>query len=77
MGLTPKSQAGAPTGPSPPSVVAPQGGLGAGTVRETWAVGHQRCSPLAGRMPLLAIPHALDTLTGWTMDRYIGHSISL
>ena len=27
-------------------------------------------------MALLAVPHALDTLTGWTMDRCIGHSVS-
>ena len=33
--------------------------------------------PLAlGAMALLAIPHALDTPTGRTMDRYIGHSVS-
>ena len=30
-----------------------------------------------GAMALLAIPHALDTLTGWTVDRYIGPSVSL
>jgi len=54
------------------TAVAPQGcGLGAGTVREIWAV--RVVPPLA----LLAIPHTLDTLTGWTMDRYIGHSVSL
>jgi len=52
MGLIPKSRAGAPYpwGPSLPSVVAPQGGLGASTVRETWDVGHPRYSPAsAGR----------------------------
>jgi len=36
-----------------------------------WAV--RVVPPLA----LLAIPHALDTLIGWTMDRYIGHRVSL
>ena len=30
-----------------------------------------------GAIALLAVPHALDTLTGWTMDRYIGHSVPL
>jgi hypothetical protein len=34
--------------------------------------------PLAlGAIALLAIPHALGALTGWTMDLYIGHSVSL
>ena len=41
-------------------------------------MGHPRYSPLAlDAMALLAIPQALDTLTGWTMDRYIGHIVSL
>ena len=60
MGLSPKSRAGAlyPSEPSPPSVVAPQGGLDAGTVRATWAV-LQDVPPLAlGAMALLPPPRS-------------------
>ena len=28
-------------------------------------------------MALLAVPHHIDTLTVWTMDQYIGHSVLL
>ena len=28
-------------------------------------------------MTLLAVPHHIDTLTVWTMDQYIGHSVLL
>jgi hypothetical protein len=30
-----------------------------------------------GAMALLAIPYDIDTLTVWTMDWYIGHSVLL
>jgi len=35
-------------------------------------------TPVAlGAMALFAIPHDIDTLTVWTMNPYIGHSILL
>jgi hypothetical protein len=80
MGLTPKSRAGAPTleGPRYHPLLPPRAALV--PVRPEkhgpWAI--RVIPPLAlDAMALLAIPHALDTLTGWTMDRYIRHSVSL
>ena len=41
-----------------------------------WAVGVVTAVALWA-MALLAIPHHIDTLTVWTMDRYIGHGVLL
>jgi len=77
MGLTPKSRAGAPyleAHPYHPLLHSrPALVLVWSEKHGPWAI--RVISPLAlDAMALLAIPHALDTLTGWTMDRYIGHT---